>query len=40
MGNVIIIAIIVVLVLNGIYSGMKHFKGEGGHRIFRKGCKR
>ena len=30
MGNVIIIAIIVVLVLNGIYSGMKHFKGEGG----------
>lgn len=30
MGNVIIIAIIVVLVLNGIYSGMKHFNGEGG----------
>ena len=30
MENVIIIGIIVVLIVIGIYSGMKHFKGEGG----------
>ena len=30
MGNVIIIGIILLLVLNGIRSSIKHFKGEGG----------
>ena len=30
MENVIIIGIIVVLIVIGIRSGMKHFKGEGG----------
>lgn len=29
MGNVIIICLIVLLVLNGIRSSIKHFKGEG-----------
>lgn len=30
MENIIIIGIIVILVILGIRSGMKHFKGEGG----------
>lgn len=30
MENIIIIAIITVLIVNGILSGKKHFKGEGG----------
>ncbi len=30
MGNVIIICLIVLLMLNGIRSSIKHFKGEGG----------
>lgn len=30
MENVIIIGILVVIVLNGIRSSAKHFKGEGG----------
>ncbi|MGN0151356.1 MAG: heavy-metal-associated domain-containing protein [Wujia sp.] len=30
MGNVIIIGIILILVLNGIHSSIMHFKGEGG----------
>lgn len=30
MENIIIVAIIAVLVIFGIRSGMKHFKGEGG----------
>lgn len=29
MGNVIIVCLIVLLVLNGIRSSIKHFKGEG-----------
>lgn len=30
MENVIIIGIVVVLIIVGIHSGIKHFKGEGG----------
>lgn len=30
MENIIIIAILVLLVFNGVRSSLKHFKGEGG----------
>lgn len=30
MENIIIIAILAVLIINGVRSGIKHFKGEGG----------